>query len=483
MKKNSLINYLDKGNSYDEFYGDSLKIRKHAQKAVNFLSPLSLDDLQDINLATISAIQSMGITFRVYQDESKTNDNRTWPLDFIPRLIKKDEWKLVEKGLIQRVKALNLFIEDCYNKKNFLNEFCIDESLVLNTSAYKSYCKNIKLKHGVWSHICGSDLIKGEDGDFYVLEDNLRVPSGVSYMLENRMVMKRVLPELFNKYGVNPVDDYPSKLYETLASVSFSKSKYPEIVLLTPGIYNSAYFEHSYLAQQMGIDLVEGSDLEVGKDCFVYKKTIEGLKRVDVIYRRIDDDFLDPEVGNPDSTIGVRGLIKSWSQKKVAIINAPGCGIADDKAVYAYVPQMIDFYLKEEPVLKNIKTYFMNNKEDREFVEKNIYSMVIKPVAESGGYGIVIGKDLKPKEVSPVFRKIRNNPRNFVAQPYISLSTSPTFSEGKIEPRHLDLRPFILSGAKNYVTVGGLTRVALKKGSSIVNSSQGGGSKDTWIID
>lgn len=483
MKKNSLINYLNKGSSYDEFFGDSLQIRKHAQKAINFLSPLSLDDLQDINSATISAIQSMGITFRVYQDESKTNDNRVWPLDFIPRLIKKDEWKLVEKGLIQRVKALNLFIEDCYNKKKFLNDFSIDESLVINTPAYKSYCKNIKLKHNVWSHICGSDLIKGEDGDFYVLEDNLRVPSGVSYMLENRMVMKRVLPDLFNKYGVNPVDDYPSKLYETLASVSFSKSKHPEIVLLTPGIYNSAYFEHSYLAQQMGIDLVEGSDLEVGKDSYVYKKTIEGLKRVDVIYRRIDDDFLDPEVGNPDSTIGVRGLLKSWSQKKVAIINAPGCGIADDKAVYAYVPQMIDFYLNEKPILKNIQTYFMNNKEHREFVEKNIHSMVIKPVAESGGYGIVIGKDLKPKEVDPVFRKIRNNPRNFVAQPYISLSTSPTFSEGKIEPRHLDLRPFILSGSKNYVTVGGLTRVALKKGSSIVNSSQGGGSKDTWIID
>ena len=286
-----------------------------------------------------------------------------------------------------------------------------------------------------------------------------------------------------DRYGVNPVDDYPSKLYETLASVSYAKTKSPEIVLLTPGIYNSAYFEHSYLAQQMGIDLVEGSDLEVGKDNYVYKKTIEGLQRVHVIYRRIDDDFLDPEVGNPESTIGVKGLIKSWSQKKVSIINAPGCGIADDKAVYSYVPDMINFYLKEKPILKNIDTYFMNNKEHREFVEKNIHNMVIKPVAESGGYGIVIGKDLKSNEVAPIFRKIKNNPRNFVAQPYISLSTSPTFSNDRIEPRHLDLRPFILSGLKHYVTVGGLTRVALKKGSSIVNSSQGGGSKDTWVID
>ena len=483
MKKDGLINYSDKGNSYDEFFGDSLKIRKHAQKTLNFLSSLKLEELKDINSATISAIQSMGITFRVYQDDSNSSDNRTWPLDFIPRLIKKEEWKMVEKGLIQRVKALNMFIEDCYNKKKFLEEFKIDDSLVLKTSAYKKYCLNKKLKHGIWSHICGSDLIKGEDGDFYVLEDNLRVPSGVSYMLENRMVMKRVLPDLFNKYGVNPVDDYPSKLYETLASVSYAKTRSPEIVLLTPGIYNSAYFEHSYLAQQMGIDLVEGSDLEVGKDNYVYKKTIEGLQRVHVIYRRIDDDFLDPEVGNPESTIGVKGLIKSWSQKKVSIINAPGCGIADDKAVYSYVPDMINFYLKEKPILKNIDTYFMNNKEHREFVEKNIHNMVIKPVAESGGYGIVIGKDLKFNEVAPIFRKIKNNPRNFVAQPYISLSTSPTFSNDRIEPRHLDLRPFILSGLKHYVTVGGLTRVALKKGSSIVNSSQGGGSKDTWVID
>ncbi len=484
MKKASLINYLEKGPSYDEFFSDSLKHRKHAQKVINFLDSLSLDDLQDISSATVSAIQSMGVTFRVYQNDSNTSDNRTWPLDFIPRLIKKDEWKLVEKGLIQRVKALNFFIEDCYNERRFLKEFDIGDNLVIETSAYKKYCQNIKLKEGVWSHICGSDLIKGEDGEFYVLEDNLRVPSGVSYMLENRMIMKRVLPELFRRYGVNPVDDYPSKLYETLASISFSKAKHPEIVLLTPGIYNSAYFEHAYLAQQMGIDLVEGSDLQIGKDGYVFKKTIEGLKRVDVIYRRIDDDYLDPEAGNPDSTLGVRGLIKSWAQKKVSIVNAPGCGIADDKAVYSYVPKMIKFYLKEKPILKNIKTYFMNDKKSRDKVRKDIKSMVIKPVSESGGYGIVIGKNLKnSKDIEATFRKIRNNPRNYVAQKFISLSTSPTFSEGKIEPRHLDLRPFILSGTKNYVTVGGLTRVALKKGTSIVNSSQGGGSKDTWIID
>ena len=296
------------------------------------------------------------------------------------------------------------------------------------------------------------------------------------------MIMKRVFAELFYQYGVTPIDAYPTKLYETLASVSYSRSKHPEIVLLTPGIFNSAYYEHSFLAQQMGIDLVEGRDLIIGKEGYVYKKTIEGLVKVDVIYRRIDDDYLDPDQGNPNSAIGVKGLIRAWQQKKVAIVNSPGCGIADDKAVYAFVPKMIKYFLNEEPIIRNIKTFLLTNKEHRDHVFNNFKDMVIKPVAESGGYGIVIGKNCSRSEKESTIRKIMNNPRNFVAQPLISLSTTPTYSGDNLEPRHLDLRPFILSGEKHYVTVGGLTRVALKKGSTVVNSSQGGGSKDTWIV-
>lgn len=467
---------------YDEYVTPQNSLRGHSKKIGTFLESLSIEDLKEINIATEAAIKSMGISFRVYSEGSLEGQDRMWPLDFIPRLIRKSEWLQVEKGLKQRVKALNMFIEDCYNKQQFLNESDIDKSLVLDSPAFKTYCIGMKLKHSTWSHICGSDLIKAHDGKFYVLEDNLRVPSGVCYMLENRMIMKRVFPELFYQYGVTPIDAYPTKLYETLASVKNSRSKNPEIVLLTPGIFNSAYYEHSFLAQQMGIDLVEGRDLTVDKDGFVYKKTIEGLIKIDVIYRRVDDDYLDPEQGNNKSVIGVKGLIKAWQEKKVAIVNSPGCGIADDKAIYSFVPKMIRFYLNEEPIIKNIKTFILTNKEQREHVFNNFKEMVIKPVAESGGYGIVIGKNCSRQEKESTIRKVMNNPRNFVAQPLISLSTAPTYSGENIAPRHLDLRPFILTGEKQYVTVGGLTRVALKEGSTVVNSSQGGGSKDTWIV-
>ena len=469
-------------STYDEYVTPQNSLRGHSKKIGTFLESLSIEDLKEINIATEAAIKSMGISFRVYSEGSLEGQDRMWPLDFIPRLIRKSEWLQVEKGLKQRVKALNMFIEDCYNKQQFLNESDIDKSLVLDSPAFKTYCIGMKLKHSTWSHICGSDLIKAHDGKFYVLEDNLRVPSGVCYMLENRMIMKRVFPELFYQYGVTPIDAYPTKLYETLASVKNSRSKNPEIVLLTPGVFNSAYYEHSFLAQQMGIDLVEGRDLIVDKDGFVYKKTIEGLIKIDVIYRRVDDDYLDPEQGNNNSVIGVKGLIKAWQEKKVAIVNSPGCGIADDKAIYSFVPKMIRFYLNEEPIIKNIKTFILTNKEQREHVFNNFKEMVIKPVAESGGYGIVIGKNCSRQEKESTIRKVMNNPRNFVAQPLISLSTAPTYSGENIAPRHLDLRPFILTGEKQYVTVGGLTRVALKEGSTVVNSSQGGGSKDTWIV-
>ena len=467
-------------NSYDEYISPKNTVRRHIKKIGNFLESLSINELQDLDSATKSAIKSMGINFRIYSDEG--SEERNWPLDFIPRIIKKSEWDQISKGLQQRTKALNLFIEDCYNKQRFLKSSSINNDLILSSKYFFSFCKNIKLPNSAWSNICGSDLVKDIEGKFYVLEDNLRVPSGVSYMLENRYVMKKVFPDLFSHYGVSKIDEYPLRLYETLVDSSFRKIKNPEIVLLTPGIYNSAYYEHSYLAQQMGIDLVEGRDLIVKKG-FVYKKTIEGLIKVDVIYRRIDDDFLDPDAGNPKSSIGVKGLIKCWQNQNVAIVNAPGCGIADDKAVYSYVPEMINFFLKEEPILPNIKTYLMSDKKQRDFVFENIKNMVIKPVAEAGGYGIVIGKSLNSQKKKDIINKVLKNTKNYVAQPLIDLSTAPTFIKNNLFSRHLDLRPFILSGKKNYVTVGGLTRVALKKGSTIVNSSQGGGSKDTWIVD
>ena len=477
------INDYQTSPFFDEYLNSAKSFRPHTKKIGQYLTSLKNKDLNEINNATESAIKSMGISFRVYSEEFIEGQDRSWPLDFIPRIIRKKEWDKVEKGLKQRVKALNLFIEDCYNEQKFMKDSDMEESLILDSPAFKEYCIGMKLKHNSWAGICGSDLIKDKDGIFYVLEDNLRVPSGVSYKLENRTVMKRVFPELFQHYGVMPVSAYPDRLYEMLVSMSHTRSKQPEIVLLTPGIYNSAYFEHSYLAKQMGIDIVQGEDLVVLKDKCVYKKTIEGLIRVDVIYRRIDDDFLDPSAGNKDSMLGVEGLIDSWRNKKVSIINAPGCGIADDKAVYAYVPDMIRYFLKEEPLLNNLPTLLMTNKENQSIVSKKFKEFVIKPVAESGGYGIVIGKSASTEVKEKTIKQIKKDPRNFIAQPLALLSTSPTYDKGLVEPRHLDLRPFILSGASTYVTVGGLTRVALKKGSTVVNSSQGGGSKDTWIVE
>ena len=438
--------------SYDEYITPKRTVRGHLRKIGNFFESLSVSDLQELDSATKSAIKSMGINFRVYSEEG--SEERTWPLDFIPRIIKRSEWNIVEKGLKQRTKALNCFIEDCYNEQSFLNSGIINKSLITKSKYFLKFCKGTKLPNKSWAHISGSDLIKDIKGDFHVLEDNLRVPSGVSYMLENRYVMKRVFPDLFSHYGVSKIDEYPTKLYECLQNASISKLKKPEIVLLTPGIYNSAYYEHSYLAQQMGIDLVEGTDLIVKKN-IVYKKTIEGLQKVDVIYRRIDDDYLDPEVGNPFSVIGVKGLIRAWKAKNVAIVNAPGCGIADDKAVYSFVPEMINFYLKEEPILPNVKTFMLSNKNERDYVFENIKTMVTKPVAESGGYGISIGKNLNEKEILKLKRLLMKDPKNYVAQPLIDLSTSPTFRRDSLFPRHLDLRPFILSGKQTYVTVGG----------------------------
>ncbi len=341
----------------------------------------------------------------------------------------------------------------------------------------------MKPAHGVWAHVCGSDIIRDSDGTVYVLEDNLRVPSGVSYMLENRNISKKVLPELFEKYSILPMDNYPAQLLDTLSSISPRPKDLPEVVVLTPGIFNSAYFEHSFLAQRMGAELVEGQDLVVGDDDCVYMKTVEGLSRVDVIYRRVDDLFLDPEVFNKDSILGVKGLMRAWKNGNVAIANAPGAGVADDKVVYTYVPAMIKYYLGEDPILPNVPSYMCSDKLQMKHVLANMENLVVKPADESGGYGMYIGPTETKRRTAEMRRQIKANPRNFIAQPIINLSTVPTLSGNAIEPRHVDLRPFILQSDRSFVTAGGLTRVALVKGSLIVNSSQGGGSKDTWIID
>ena len=347
---------------------------------------------------------------------------------------------------------------------------------------FREQCVGVNPPQGIWAHICGSDLVRHSDGKVYVLEDNLRVPSGVSYMLENRSVTKRVFPELFETYSPLPVNNYPNDLFNTLAAISPHSDGDPEIAVLTPGIYNSAYFEHAYLAQQMGCELVEGRDLVVGDDDYVYMRNIEGLSRVDVIYRRIDDLFIDPEAFNPDSMLGVPGLLRAWKAGNVALANAPGAGVADDKVVYSYVPDIIKYYLDEKPLIPNVKTWRCHDTESLKYVLENLHELVVKPANESGGYGMLVGPASTKAEREEFAQLIKKDPRNYIAQPTLGISTVPTLARGQLEPRHVDLRPFILSGENIKVTMGGLTRVALRKGSLVVNSSQGGGSKDTWIV-
>ncbi|MBD3619568.1 MAG: circularly permuted type 2 ATP-grasp protein [Chromatiales bacterium] len=472
---------------YDELIRAAGRPRPESKALADYLRGLSDQDIEEYKAAAELAIHVMGITFTVYTEEEGTID-RAWPFDIIPRIIAKAEWDRVEAGLKQRVRALNLFIDDLYHDQQVVKDGVFPAELLKDSKNFRPQCMGIDPPNGVWAHICGSDLVRDKDGQFYVLEDNLRVPSGVSYMLENRQVMKRVFPELFGQYSIRPVDDYPSQLYDMLASLAPREIDQPEIVVLTPGVYNSAYFEHAYLAQQMGAELVEGTDLVVGRDDCVYMRTIEGLSRVDVIYRRIDDLFLDPEAFNPDSMLGVPGLMRAWKAGNVALANAPGAGVADDKVVYAFVPEIIEYYLGEKPLLPNVPTYKCVDKADRDYVLDNLDKLVVKPANESGGYGMLIGPQATQKERETFVRLIRRDPRNYIAQPMLTLSTAPTLVGNRVEPRHLDLRPFILSrGLKSdrdiSVTTGGLTRVALRKGSTVVNSSQGGGSKDTWIVD
>ena len=476
-----LSSYRAPAHAYDELFSPGGKARAGLGAIARFLRNAGYADLNQRRNDAELAIRTMGITFTVYTQGQ--NIDREWPYDIIPRTIMYSEWQQIERGLIQRLKALNLFITDVYNEQRILRDRVVPAELLKSSANFRKECIGIKPLFDTWAHICGTDLVRDTDGTMYVLEDNLRVPSGVSYMLENRNLSKRVLPELFERYHILPMDDYPSQLLDTLCSISPNTSEYPEVVVLTPGIYNSAYFEHSFLAQRMGAELVEGSDLVVGDDDCVYMRTIAGLSRVDVIYRRIDDLFLDPEAFNPDSMLGVPGLIRAWKKGKVALANAPGAGVADDKVVYTYVPDMIRYYLGEDPILPNVPSYRCEDPKHRQHVLANLENLVVKPANESGGYGMYIGPRETRKRSAEMRRIIKANPRNYIAQPIISLSTVPTLCDNGIEPRHVDLRPFVLQSDRSFVTAGGLTRVALVKGSLVVNSSQGGGSKDTWIID
>jgi len=477
----TLLDHYPVAPGYDESVDSRGLPRALTRELWDYFTGLAPKELSARAAEVDAAIMTAGITFTVYTDAG--NIDRAWPLDVIPRIIGRREWDRVEKGLRQRLAALNLFITDIYNEQRIVRDCVFPQEVLQGSKNFRAPCVGMRPRYDVWAHVCGTDLVRHSDGQFYVLEDNLRVPSGVSYMLENRQLMKRLFPELLARYRILPVDNYTAELYDTLAALSPRECDRPVIVVLTPGIFNSAYFEHSYLAQQMGAELVEGADLAVGDDNCVYMKTIAGLRRVDVIYRRIDDDFIDPEVFRADSMVGVRGLMRAWKNGNVGIANAPGAGVADDKVVYAFVPEMIKYYLGEEPILPNVPSYLCMFDDDRRFVLDNLVKLVVKPANESGGYGMLIGPMSSEEQRTQFAKQIEANPRNYMAQPALSLSTAPTLTDEGIAPRHVDLRPFVLQASRSFVTAGGLTRVALRKGSLIVNSSQGGGSKDTWIVE
>lgn len=466
---------------FDELITPKGNARAYARKLYSFINKLDESELEDRQKGAELAIKQMGITFRVYSKEEGAID-RAWPFDIIPRIIPLSEWRKVEAGLKQRVTALNLFIDDLYHDQKIVKDKVFPASVLAKSVNFREQCIGVNPPLNIWAHICGSDLVRHSDGKIYVLEDNLRVPSGVSYMLENRLVTKRVFPELFETYSPLPIDNYPAELFDMLTSLSPRPGDSPEIVVMTPGIYNSAYFEHAYLAQQMGCELVEGRDLVVQDDDCVYMRNIEGLSRVDVIYRRIDDLFIDPEAFDPESMLGVPGLMRAWKAGNVALANAPGAGVADDKVVYSYVPDIIKYYLDQDAIVPNVPTWRCMDEDSLKYVLEHIEELVVKPANESGGYGMLIGPASTKSEREEFARLIKADPRNYIAQPTLGISTVPSVVKGTVEPRHVDLRPFILSGKQIEVTTGGLTRVALKKGSLVVNSSQGGGSKDTWVV-
>ena len=480
MTAEQLLAKYSQSNAWDEMMGDT-SVRDPYKALFQSIGQLTVENMQQKDIQASELFMSQGITFTVYSDDAGIE--RIFPFDIIPRIITSKEWAHVESGIKQRLKALNMFLNDIYHDQQIIKDNIIPASLISSCPHFTREVFGINVPYDIYVHISGIDLIRGDNGTFYILEDNLRTPSGVSYMLENREVTKRLFPDLLTENHVRMVNNYPLLLHSILLSLSPRPINNPVAVILTPGVFNSAYYEHTFLARQMGIPLVEGSDLVVNNHR-VYMKTTRGLAQVDVIYRRVDDEFLDSLTFRPDSILGVPGLIGAYRKGNVAIVNAVGNGVADDKAVYAYVPDMIKYYLNEDPILPNVPTYQMDDKEAREHVFKNINNMVLKRTNQSGGYGMLMGNSASEKEIDDFKNKVLENPREFIAQPIIKLSTVPCFIDGKIQARHVDLRPYALCGPSGIQIVpGGLTRVALREGSLVVNSSQGGGSKDTWIID
>ncbi len=469
----------DPEDFFDELIDADGTPRPGAQLLIDKINSLPEGDLALRQREAEALLLKMGITFNVYGRDEGTE--KIFPFDLIPRIVSSSDWQQIESGLKQRIHALNEFLQDIYNDKKIIKDKVVPEDLVLSSKTYRKQCEGFTPPRGIWCHVTGTDLVRDRDGRFYVLEDNLRCPSGVSYVLENRQVLKRTFPQVFQASNVRAVDEYPGKLLELLEFLAPDHVQSPTIGVLTPGIYNSAYFEHSFLSQQMGVELVEGRDLIVS-DGFVHMLTTKGLQRVDVLYRRIDDDFIDPAAFRPDSLLGVKGLMEVYTAGRIAMANAPGTGIADDKVIYAYVPDIIKYYTGEDPILPNVPTYICRNDNDRSYVLEHLDELVVKAANESGGYGMLIGPHATDQERAAFAEKIKAEPRNYMAQPTISLSRVPTIVGDRIEGRHVDLRPYILYGEDIYVQPGGLTRVALTKGSLVVNSSQGGGSKDTWVV-
>ena len=466
-------------HAYDEMFEARDVLHPHYQPLLKHFAALPPDELQRRKQAADLSFLNQGITFTVYGRDEGTE--RIFPYDLLPRIITSEEWAVVERGLTQRIVALNLFLKDIYNEGRILDDGIVPREVVYSCKHYRRQMAGLQVPRNVYIAVCGTDLIRLESGEFVVLEDNLRVPSGVSYMLTNRRVMKRIFPHLFRTYNVRPIEQYTQLLLGSLRSLAPEGRPEPNIVLLSPGVFNSAYFEHAYLARQMGIELVEGRDL-VTHDNVVYMRTTSGLRRVDVIYRRVDDDFIDPLAFRGDSILGVSGLFNAYRAGNVTLANAFGTGVADDKALYAYVPDIIKYYLSEEAVLKNVETFLMTRPKERQHVLDNLEKFVVKAVGESGGYGMLIGPQSTAEQREDFARRIEADPRNYIAQPTISFSRAPCLIGDALEPRHVDLRPYVLYGDRVTIVPGGLTRVALKRGSLVVNSSQGGGSKDTWVL-
>ena len=463
-------------------------LRAHYQAYADWLSRQQAESMQAHRIEAEMIFRKVGITFAVYgeKDEDGSGTERLIPFDLIPRIIPSHEWNVLQRGLIQRVTALNKFLHDVYHDQEILKAGLIPADQVTNNAQFRPEMMGVNVPSNIYSHISGIDIVRAPnaqgEGEYYVLEDNLRVPSGVSYMLEDRKMMMRLFPELFRAYSVAPVAHYPDLLLETLRNASPQDVEQPTVVVLTPGMYNSAYFEHAFLAQQMGVELVEGQDLFV-KDTYVYMRTTRGPKRIDVIYRRVDDDFLDPAVFLSSSTLGCWGLMEAYKAGHVAVCNAFGTGVADDKSIYPFVPKMIEFYLGEKPILNNVPTYTCRNADDLQYTLANLKDLVVKQVHGAGGYGMLVGPASTQAEIATFREELLANPSNYIAQPTLSLSTCPTYVDSGIAPRHIDLRPFVLSGKTVQMVPGGLTRVALKEGSLVVNSSQGGGTKDTWVLE